>query len=191
VPEPLRRYLLHLCAPLEALPDGLARLAFSVRDPRGALEGDNALALHLTIGPGAYAVLTVEALARDASPQGLLALRRGIRAHVATVVPFLDRHLRAVWSPHDGLPPEHLAIAPAAVPPTRPMQSLIDLPEPRPLGVCGLPHESGIKRLLLCNRQVMPGLGFEGELLAGWGAARLIAARDRKRIVDKGELLGT
>ncbi|HZS38155.1 MAG TPA: hypothetical protein VFF06_15060, partial [Polyangia bacterium] len=41
------RYLLHLAAPLDALPDALALLAFSVRDPNAPLAGSNALALHL------------------------------------------------------------------------------------------------------------------------------------------------
>jgi hypothetical protein len=71
------------------------------------------------------------------------------------------------------------------------MVALAAMDQPRPLGICGLPHATGTGRLLLASRQVLPGLGLEGELVAGWGAARLIAARNKKRIAEKGELRST
>ncbi|HUS65665.1 MAG TPA: FAD/NAD(P)-binding protein, partial [Kofleriaceae bacterium] len=69
------RYLLHLVAPLDALPDALGLLAYSVRDPAAPLENANALALHLADGYGQHAVLSIEALATDPSPAGLAKLR--------------------------------------------------------------------------------------------------------------------
>lgn len=41
------------------------------------------------------------------------------------------------------------------------------------LGVGGLPQRTPASNLLLANREVLPGLGLEGELLAGLRAARL------------------
>ncbi|HJK90018.1 MAG TPA: hypothetical protein RMH26_04700, partial [Polyangiaceae bacterium LLY-WYZ-15_(1-7)] len=50
-----------------------------------------------------------------------------------------------------------------------------------PLGVCGLPVRTPIKRLLLCNEQIVPGLGDEGSFLAAWSAARVVTRSDRKK----------
>ena len=59
----------------------------------------------------------------------------------------------------------------------------------RPLGFCWLPHSTGVKHLLLASRQVLPGLGVEGELAAGWAAARLVLQTERKRDLVKGAVL--
>lgn len=185
-PAPLHRYRLHLVAPLDALPDALAPFALSVLDPSSPLTGANAIALYTAAGQGAHATITVEALADDPSPAGLVRLRGALRAHVDQLLPFVDRHLAAVWSPHDGLPPEGLsapAVAPAA------MDPLWGFPGPRLLGLCGAPHATGVKGLALASRQVLPGLGLEGELACGWIAARLITLRSKRREVDKDALL--
>lgn len=191
LPAPHHRYLLHLVAPLPALPDALGRLAFSIRDVRTWLEGGNLFALHTTPGHAQYAVLTVEALSRETSAPGLAKLRASLRAHLDQIFPFLDRHLLAVWSPHDGVAPEgpRGSIGEARAP--QPMTAIWNVPAPRALGICGLPHASGIKGLWLANRQVIPGLGFEGELLTGWGAARLTASTDKRRAGNAKEILGT
>jgi len=46
--------------------------------------------------------------------------------------------------------------------------------EPPALGVGGVAQRTGTKQLLLANREILPGLGVEGELLAGARAARLV-----------------
>jgi len=46
---------------------------------------------------------------------------------------------------------------------------------PRAFDAMGLPHETGIKHLTLASRENLPGLGLEGELVSGWGLARLLA----------------
>jgi hypothetical protein len=108
-------------------------------------------------------------------------------------MPYVDRHLLLVHSPHDGIAPEGVdgeraqAAAATAMDPVWKMD-----PEgnpPRPLGFCGLPHATGIKHLLLASRQVLPGLGLEGELAAGWAAARLVLQIERKRDLVKGAVL--
>jgi hypothetical protein len=184
----LYRYLLHLVAPLDALPDALGRCAFSIRDPGAPIEGGNALALHLADGYGQHAVLSVEALAKDPSSSGLAALRQQILEHVDAILPFVDRHLLLVHSPHDGVAPERDDGSHPAPPPV-PMDALWTMPGPRPLGVCGLPHATGIKHLLFASRQVLPALGLEGELATGWAAARLVLQGERKRDLVKGAVL--
>ena len=49
------------------------------------------------------------------------------------------------------------------------------------LGVTGLPIRLGVKGLLLAGPQAIPGLGFEGLILAAWSAARLVTKSDRKK----------
>ncbi len=186
------RYLLHLVAPLDALPDALARLAGAVGDLAQPLVGANALALHLADGYGQHAVLSVEALATDPSPEGLKALRTAVRQHLDKLLPFVERHLLLVHSPHDGIAPEGVDGERGQAPPPLPMEPIWRMPPgevDRALGFCGLPHATGVKHLLLASRQVLPGLGVEGELAAGWAAARLVLQTERKRDLVKGAVL--
>lgn len=180
------RYLLHLVAPLDALPDALGRVAYAARDPNAPLENANALAIHLADGYGQHAVLSVEALATDPSREGLAKLRREMRAHLDELLPDVSRHLLCIHSPHDDVAPERID---GDAPPAIPMDPVFALPQPRPLGFCGLPHATGIKHLLLASRQVLPGLGLEGELQAGWCAARLVLQIEKKRDLVKGAVL--
>ena len=175
------RYHLHLAVPVDALPDPLGRLAFSVANPAAPLVGANALRLQTTDGYGQHAVLTVEALTEDPSPAGLSSLRKAIRAHLDRLFPFLDRNLLLVHSPHDGLAPEY-ANLPASQLSTQPMDELWEDSGDRAFGVAGIGYESGIKNLTLASRQILPGLGLEGELTAGWIAARLVGGTDKKRV---------
>ena len=97
-----------------------------------------------------------------------------------SVLPFVDRDLLLVDSPHDGLPPQ------GTLEPTRPwnrgpqtMRPIYEYPERAGLGACGLPARTPIKGLLLCNPQVVPGLGLEGAFLAASSVSRLIGRRYR------------
>ncbi|MGZ3429344.1 MAG: hypothetical protein ACXVCV_21985, partial [Polyangia bacterium] len=83
------RYVVHLVAPLDALPDALGRLAFAVGDLGQPLTGANALSLHLADGYGQHAVLSVEALAPDSKPEALRALRTQVRQHLDRLLPFV------------------------------------------------------------------------------------------------------
>ncbi|HEX2571430.1 MAG TPA: hypothetical protein VH877_17860 [Polyangia bacterium] len=187
------RYQLHFVAPVSALPDPLASLAYIVRDPAAPLYGGNALMLHVSEGHGQTVTLTVEALANDVSPAGLAALRASIQGTMTWLFPFLDRHLMAVWSPHEARPPETQgpeplpgasdAPSPGGTP--RAPEPLWSFEAPE-LGICGLPYTLGVKGLVLASRQILPSLGLEGELAAGWGAARIAGMRHKRRDIDKG-----
>ncbi|MCE9666905.1 desaturase [Myxococcus stipitatus] len=54
------------------------------------------------------------------------------------------------------------------------------------LGVTGLSQRTPVKNLLLAGREVLPGLGLEGELLAGARAARLVQEMLKKKDPLKG-----
>ena len=49
------------------------------------------------------------------------------------------------------------------------------------LGLCAMPVRTPIRQLLLCNGQVIPGLGLEGLFLAACSAARLVSRSDRSK----------
>lgn len=49
-----------------------------------------------------------------------------------------------------------------------------EIDAPRYLGVSGVPQRTPEKNLFLANREVLPGLGLEGEVLAGANAAQLV-----------------
>jgi hypothetical protein len=54
------------------------------------------------------------------------------------------------------------------------------------LGIAGLPPRSASGNLLFCNRQLLPGLGLEGELLAAFRTVRLVQKTVKKRDPLKG-----
>ena len=61
------------------------------------------------------------------------------------------------------------------------MEAVYGFPVLGPLGVNAMPVRTPIRRLLLCNRQVSPGLGEEGVFLAARAAADLIKKSDSSR----------
>ncbi len=126
----------------------------------------------------------------------LLEAREAVVGTVREYLPFLDEHLIAVDSPHDGLPAWlyekaadgslrrreldriHLKEATAGPEPMEWRYSV------EPVGFLGLAGESvrgPIAGSYLVGPTVLPALGQEGELLAAWGAARLITKKDRRR----------
>ena len=54
------------------------------------------------------------------------------------------------------------------------------------LGVTGLKQRTPAKNVLLAGREVLPGLGLEGEFLAGMRAARLVQEMLKKKNPLKG-----
>ncbi|MEZ4300318.1 MAG: phytoene dehydrogenase [Polyangiaceae bacterium] len=113
-----------------------------------------------------------------------------VRALVAEL-PFLERHLLLVDSPHDGLPLwlfedgrrkdiDRTELTGATRRP-EPMIRKVAIDPPGYLGLGGEPIRGPIERTLLVGRSVLPALGQEGQLLAAWGAARLITRTDRRK----------
>lgn len=145
-----------------------------------------------------------EALLDDAwmpAQAGDLAAREGVLATVRDHFPFLDRHALLIDSPHDGAPlfarlddGELHAVARTAVrasggsvlaEPAEPQwRALADAYA----GIGAEPIRTPIEHLLTVAPTVLPALGVEGELLAAWGAARLVTRTDRKREKMRREL---
>lgn len=118
-------------------------------------------------------VLTITVrLARDAldSPDKIKAYAARLeQAIVDEVCPFLDRHILARSIPMFAAGPGQQAVCVGF---SRPNKSF--------LGLTGLPQKTCFKNLYLANRQVLPGLGLEGELIAGIRLAELIQRKLHK-----------
>jgi len=115
----------------------------------------------------------VPATARDLGEPHLMGLADRIGAHLEALMPFSRQHLVLASAPylHAGgsrgsrlLPHPHFQIE---------SESL--------LGVEGLSQRTAVKNFFLANREVLPGLGLEGELLAGRRAARLVMGLTKKK----------
>lgn len=135
--------------------------------------------------------LVAEMLLPTRGPLTLLEARDAVLSTLRAQLPFLDRHVRVIDSPHDGLPlidrstgsereidRIHLA---EGTPGAEPMRWQWSVEPSGYLDIAGEPIRGPIPGTFLVGRTVLPGLGQEGELIAAWGAARLITRRDRTR----------
>lgn len=183
------RYTLNLVVRREAVPTGMARDVFMVRDPERPLAGPNCLHLetHRADAHGRRTICVEALLPRRAVEEAgeyLQTLRESIVATVAQVVPFLGENLLWIDSPHDGRPARDVARGQDVEPIERwargpkTMETVLGYPLTSTHGLTALPTRTPIANLLLCNEQVVPGLGLEGTLLAAWSAARIVGRSD-------------
>jgi hypothetical protein len=103
-------------------------------------------------------------------------------------MPFFDRHLIVLASPHDGLPPELPGGAGKPMPiPPQPMAPVYSAEHVRSFDPVGIGHTAlGIKNLYVVGRENLPGLGIEGEFVSAWGLARLLTtSRPRREILRR------
>ena len=186
------RFTVNFVVDADAIPVGMARDVFWVRDPERARAAENLF--HVEVHPA------------DAENRRLLCVqtllpRRGIeevhgylegareRVHAALreLVPFLDEHLLFIDSPHDGrdvMDVRHRRTLSPDEPWTRgpaTMEAIHGYPVRGALGVCAMPSSTPFRRLFLCNDQVVPGLGVEGLFLASASVARLVTRADRRK----------
>lgn len=136
-------------------------------------------------------LLVAEMLLPDRGPLAPHEARHAMLRVLCAELPFLERHLVVVDSVHDGLPAwvfeggkrryvERASIRGASTTP-EPMLRQLEVDPPGYLGLAGEPIRGPIERTLLVGRSVLPGLGQEGQLLAAWGAARLVTRTDRQK----------
>ncbi|HEY6477278.1 MAG TPA: hypothetical protein VI456_11905, partial [Polyangia bacterium] len=139
----------------------------------------------------------------DAGPSYLRALRGRLLQTLERLWPGLGNEIFVVASPYDGLGAQRgsadAAAENAKIPGKAPATSVAVVPPPLyarapggPLDLTGLPHASGVKNLLLVGRENLPGLGLEGDLVSGWGAARLVGHAPVRRVpLRRRTLLGS
>jgi phytoene dehydrogenase-like protein len=186
------RYTLNLVVRAEGVPAGVARDVFFVRDPERPLAGANCLHLetHRADARGRRLVCVEALLPRRAveeADEAIGTLREDVLAAVADLVPFLGDHLLFVDSPHDDRPARDVRNGRDLTPTERwargprTMETVLGYPMTSVHGLAALPTRTPIANLLLCNEQVLPGLGLEGVLLAAWAAARAVGHSDGRR----------
>jgi phytoene dehydrogenase-like protein len=104
-------------------------------------------------------------VAADVTPDALARAASQIREAVADAIPFFERHLVAESAP-----------VLAARTDTGAAHPLYASDGDDALGVAGLPVRGHWKNLFFAGREVVPGLGIEGEFYAGIQAAAHVAA---------------
>jgi len=141
---------------------------------------------------------SVPAHAVEAGLGYLRALRGRVVHTLGRHLPDVPRRATLLASAYDGLPPEPRDATAGTPPPGKtpnplpvvPAPPLFAPPAPRPLDVLGLPHAvAGMKNLYVVGRENLPGLGLEGELVSGWGAARLVGGRHPRRAAPTRRML--
>jgi len=196
------RYTLNIVLDEAGLPEHMAPtvavIAAADRDP----VGDAAFSIHLgETDDAGRVVATVAAVLASAGPidperlpAACAALRAGLWQRLAEVMPFFERHLVLAHSPFEATLPH--------VPGGR---GSYDVPRNLPLAMApiwrgqlaqtadtgALPYTTGLKNLALTGDQVLPCLGVEGAMVAGWSAAKLACAiAGKKKDYLRDEVVG-
>jgi phytoene dehydrogenase-like protein len=136
-------------------------------------------------------LLVAEAILPARGSLTLLEAREAVLSTLKSALPFLGEHLLVVDSPHDGLPlydyrtgtrrevdRVHVQDATAGA---ETMERLWTVEPPGYLDIAGEPVRGPIPNTYLVGKTVLPGLGQEGELIAAFGAAKLITRKDGAR----------
>jgi phytoene dehydrogenase-like protein len=115
----------------------------------------------------------VPSTARDLGEAHLRSIADRIGAHLEALMPFARAHLLLASAPY---------LDAGGVRGSRLLPHPLFGVEGEPLvGVEGLNQRTPVKNFFLASREVLPGLGLEGEFIAGRRAARLVAAVTKKK----------
>ncbi len=195
-----RRYTLNLVVDQAGVPEGMAPIVMYVVPGRPPV-ADAAFAIHVgEPDDGGRVVVSLAATLADmAEDDAALAraadtLRKSLLARLDEIMPFFRRHLVMVHSPHQGSAPEVPGgrgghEAPKGLPYL--MREIWRGTTEGGAGIAALPYATGIKNLTLTGAQILPGLGVEGELVAGWSAAKLaLAISGKKKDYLRDEVVG-
>jgi hypothetical protein len=102
----------------------------------------------------------------DAGAEGIRKVLQDLRAGAERFLPFLARHVVLESSPQ--LSADALAAS------QRRLHPRLEIARPRQLGVTGISPRAILKNVVLANHEVLPGLGLEGQFLAGLSAASTV-----------------
>ena len=178
--RPSRQLLaVNLVVKTSALPPALGESVLVLRDAAGPDALENAVLMQVLParrdrGKGAWEVVPdervvcaagfVPADAREGGDAHLAQLGSQIRGAVEDAIPFFERHLVRESVPAIASPREQRGSRLLPHP-------LYRVTLDQTLGITGLPCRSPYKNLVFAGREVVPGLGLEGEFHAGLQAA--------------------
>jgi phytoene dehydrogenase-like protein len=201
------RYTLNVVLDEAGIPEHMAPTVAVVTDPSQEPVGDTAFSIHLgDTDDAGRIVATIAAIlpSQGAIEPGKLgsrmsAMRAGLWKALGEVMPFFERHLVLAHSPFEATPP-HVPggrgsyDVPRSLP--LPMSPIWKGTHPQMLahtaGTGALPYMTGLKNLTLTGDQVLPGLGIEGALVAGWSAAKVACAiAGKKKDYLRDEVVGS
>jgi hypothetical protein len=187
-----RLFTVNLVVKVAALPPALGDNVLALRDPAGGDGIDNAVFLQILPArrdakKGAGELVTDERVicasayipAAAGSRDELTAAMARIREAVADAIPFFERHLVIESAPVLNAPP-HLQEGVRLL-----SQPLYETDLEGTLGITGLPVRAPWKNAFFAGREVVPGLGLEGEFFAGIQAAGHVAAALGRKDVFK------
>ncbi|HET6438065.1 MAG TPA: NAD(P)-binding protein [Anaeromyxobacter sp.] len=186
-----RLFSVNLVVKQAALPPALGDNVLALREPDAGDGIDNAVFLQILPArrdgkKGAGELVQDERVvcasafipAQAASREELSAAAARIREAVADAIPFFERHLLSESAPVLNAPPdlqEGVRLL---------SQPLYETSLEGILGVTGLPVRAPWRNAFFAGREVVPGLGLEGEFFAGIQAAgHVIAALGRKDVL--------
>lgn len=189
------RFTVSIVVRTEGVPAPLATEAFLL-PPRGAHPSPRRPPVHMqryaptSRNGGSETLLVAETLLGKRGTLTPMEARDAVLDIVRHHLPFVDRHLVLVDSPHDGralwdytsgvrrdIDRIHV---PESRPGAEPMKWLWSVEPPEYLGVAGEPVRGPIAGSYLVGETVLPALGQEGELIAAWSAARIVTKSDRR-----------
>lgn len=192
------RFIVSLVVLRSGLPAPLPRESFLV-SPDPSLP-----TVHLKRGPshdGDAAgeptdTLVAEMLLPRAGSVHFLGAREAVLSTLRHYLPFLDDNALVIDSPHDGLPAvihergangqrqkreiDRIHLKDTSTQPEAMEPRLVVNPRGY-LGIAGEPIRGPILETYLVGPSVLPALGQEGEVMAAWGAARILTKKDRTR----------
>jgi len=189
--EPQRshyRYILNLVVSAGGFPVGMKRDVFYLRSANKPRAAEDLIHIQSVPIDGDSYRLSVEALLprrQIEDVEGYVdTIRERLLEALRELLPFLDDYLLLIDSPNDGRPPQHCHDGVLPIPGNnwqrgpQTMPFIYAYPVTSALGLCAMPIHTPVRNLMLCNSQIVPGLGMEGLILAAWIAARQITRSD-------------
>lgn len=176
------RYTLNLVVHMSGVPEGMSKVAWSLLDPTAPPTGGNFASFSVRPSSQAgRAVVTLEGIAGvdESGAPVLEGMHDGLLDHAMQVMPFLERHLEEADSPNEVSDNKRDLKGPVPPSPLWAGVSQDDL-----LGMPCTAYQVGLKHLSVASSQSLPALGLEGQMIAGWSAAKISAASMGKRKVS-------
>ncbi|HEY2516226.1 MAG TPA: phytoene dehydrogenase [Polyangiaceae bacterium] len=191
------RFVVSLVVRDEGIPSLLGAEAFLIPNPSPSASADPSRPpLHLQRAPSGASgttLLVAEALLPPGGYPKPTHAREAVLRTVEQFLPFIERHYIVVDSVHDGRPlwdyrggarrevdRAQLRAAGVSID-AEPMAARWNVDPVSLHGLGGEPLRAPLGGAYLAGRTALPALGQEGELLAAWGAARLITRTDRRK----------